>query len=222
MAAAGQFTAEELETGRKLFAGRCAFDLSAPKLSALPTPELPEVAFAGRSNVGKSTLLNALVGRRGLARMSKTPGRTRQLNFFRLTGGPGALMLVDCPGYGYAKAAKREIAAWTALMQDYLRGRPNLQRVVLLIDARHGLKDADREVMRALDAAAVSYQIALTKMDKLKPKARESAHDTVAEQAAGHIACHPVLHATAAAEGQGLEALRAELALLAAAADGDG
>src|SRR5262249_1839425 len=150
------------EEARRLFAQECRFVAGAASLDRLPEPELVEVAFAGRSNVGKSSLVNALTGRGALARASNTPGRTRQINFFRLDD---ALMLVDLPGYGYARAPKREIAAWTKLVDAYLRGRAPLRRLMLLVDARHGLKDSDRDLMKMLDAAAVSYQGVLTKID---------------------------------------------------------
>jgi len=209
------FTAGELEAGRKLFAGECRFVLGVADAGSLPEAGPTEVAFAGRSNVGKSSLLNALTGRRDIARSSKTPGRTRQVNLFRLAAGGAELGLADCPGYGYAKAPKAEIARWSTLMRDYLRGRPTLARVLLLIDARHGVKPPDREIMALLDEAAVSYQLVLTKLDKLAERERAEAMADTAAQSAKHLACHPVLHATSAVKGWGLEALRAEAAKLA-------
>jgi GTP-binding protein len=181
-------------------------------MDALPDANLPEVAFAGRSNVGKSSLINRLTGRLKLARASTEPGRTRELNFFRVGD---RLRLVDLPGYGYAKASKSEIGRWTALTRDYLRGRPTLKRVILLIDARHGLKPDDRDVMDALDKAAVTYQLALTKADKIKPT--ELAVTQAATQAAvaKRPAAHPVVIATSSETGLGIEQLRAEVAALA-------
>ena len=198
------------QRARRLFAQDCRFVAGAAALDRIPAPVLPEVAFAGRSNVGKSSLVNALTGRGALARTSNTPGRTRQINFFELGG---ALMLVDLPGYGYARAAKREVKAWTALIGDYLRGRPNLKRLMLLVDSRHGLKDSDRELMEMLDASAVSYQAVLTKCDKADDLAA-MRRDTEAELAR-HVAAHPDLIATSARSGAGIDELREALAALA-------
>ena len=170
---------DPIEIGRLLFAGPIAFELGVVSMDGLPPAELPEIAFAGRSNVGKSSLLNALTNRKGLARASNEPGRTRELNFFRVGD---TLRLVDLPGYGFAKAPKTEIARWTGLMRDYLRGRAPLKRVLLLIDTRHGLKPNDMDVMKALDVSAVTYQIVLTKADKLKPTETE---DCIAARASG-------------------------------------
>ena len=157
---------EALESGRLLFAKSCDFVLGAAKLDHIPVSRLPEIAFAGRSNVGKSSLVNALTGRKTLARVSNTPGRTREINFFRLGD---RLMLADLPGYGFARASKAQSEQWAGLIFEYLRGRPNLRRVILLIDSRRGLLENDVEVMTLLDRAAVSYQLILTKTDKLKP-----------------------------------------------------
>jgi GTP-binding protein len=176
---------------------------------------LPEIAFAGRSNVGKSSLINALTGQNALARTSITPGRTRQLNFFSLQD---RLVLVDMPGHGYAAAAKAEIAQWTAVIDTYLRGRATLARVCLLIDARHGFKDSDRELMRRLDKAAVTYQVVLTKCDKLAAGALAECQDLVATELSRHPAAHPELLATSAVAGLGVADLRAVLAALAAPA----
>jgi len=217
MQAPAGFTEDELEAGRRLFAGSCRFLLGVAEAAGLPDLNLPEVAVAGRSNVGKSSLLNALTGRREMARSSKSPGRTRQINYFELVGGGRALALADCPGYGYARAPKAEIAAWTRLIRSYLQGRPQLARVLLLIDARHGPKPADREMMSLLDEAAVSYQLVLTKIDKLKPFEQAVALEMADTLSRAHIACHPVLHATSSVKGYGTEGLRAELALLARA-----
>jgi len=206
-----------IEAGRRLFAQSCTFVAAAAEDWQLPAPGHPEVAFAGRSNVGKSSLLNALTGRTTLARTSRVPGRTRQINFFELGG---RLMLVDLPGYGYAKAGKTEIRRWTGLTRHYLKGRPNLRRVCLLIDARHGLKDNDRAVMRDLDEAAVSYQVVLTKSDKLKPEALSATCSTVAAELARRAAAHPDCIATSAVSGLGIAELRAALATLAAPAAG--
>ncbi len=204
---------ERLEFGRWLFAQECRFVTGAVDEQGLPPAILPEIAIAGRSNVGKSSLINALTGRASLARVSVTPGRTRQLNFFRLGE---RLMLVDLPGYGYARAARSEVKGWTGLTRAYLKGRAGLRRVLLLVDARHGLKEADREIMTMLDGAAVSYQIVLTKSDKPKPAELASIRTSVGVEAARHVAAHPHLIATSAATGAGVEELRAELAAFAA------
>jgi GTP-binding protein len=198
------------EAARRLFAQECRFVIGAATLDVLPEPALPEVAFAGRSNVGKSSLINALTGRAHLARASNTPGRTRQINFFRLDD---AIMLVDLPGYGYARAPKKEIKAWTALIGAYLRGRAPLRRLLLLIDARHGLKDSDRELMAMLDEAAVSYQGVLTKIDKADDL--DGVRSAVATELATHVAAHPELLATSAVTGAGIEEARDAIAALA-------
>jgi GTP-binding protein len=204
---------EALEAGRLLFARECRFVAGAADAAALPEESLPEVAFLGRSNVGKSSLVNALTGRRMLARTSQTPGRTRQLNFFALDG---RLMLVDLPGYGYAEASKSAIAAWTRLVQHYLRGRSSLRRVSLLVDARHGIKEPDRPVMALCDAAGLSFQVVLTKVDKLGPAAQAAIAETVAAELARHPAAHPEIHLTSAEKHLGIAALRATLAGFAA------
>ncbi len=200
---------ELLEAGRLLFARECRFVAGAADPATLPPETFPEIAFVGRSNVGKSSLVNALTGRRMLARTSNTPGRTRQLNFFGLDN---RLMLVDLPGYGYAEASKSAIQAWTRLVQDYLRGRASLRRVCLLVDSRHGIKDADRPVMRLCDAAGLSYQIVLTKTDKLGAAAFPAMVEAIAAELARHSAAHPEIHLTSAEKGRGIAALRASLA----------
>ncbi|MBT3536393.1 MAG: YihA family ribosome biogenesis GTP-binding protein [Rhodospirillaceae bacterium] len=209
-------TAAAIEAGRVLFAQECEFVMGVRTEADLPPAELPEVAFAGRSNVGKSSLLNALTNRRTLARTSNTPGRTREVNFFRL-GGSGAkrLMLVDLPGYGYARAGKEEIERWNKLIEDYLRGRGNLRRVCLLIDARRGIGDPDRKVMELLDQAAVVYQVVLTKVDKEKAGALARIEQMAAAEIARHGAAYPEILATSAAKKSGLEELRAAVATLA-------
>jgi GTP-binding protein len=204
--------AEALEDGRLLFARECRFLRGARTADQLPPPEHPEVAFAGRSNVGKSSLLNALTGRKTLARTSNTPGRTQEINFFLLDE---RLCLVDLPGYGYARASKGEIGRWNRLIDDYLRGRPNLKRVCLLIDARHGLKPSDEEVMEGLDKAAVSYQAVLTKADKAKPDELAGILDALAARLRKRPAAHPQIIATSAASGAGVPELRAALAAFA-------
>ncbi len=203
------------EAGRRLFAGTCDFIAGATNDQALPPNGLPEIAFAGRSNVGKSSLLNALTGRTTLARVSHRPGRTQQLNFFDLAG---KLMLVDLPGYGFAEASKRDIERWSGLVRRYLRGRPSLRRTLLLIDARHGIKDPDRPIMQLLDEAAVSYQVVLTKVDKVKPAELAGRVSAVAQELAGHVAAHPAIHLTSAHDGMGIAALRGALSTLAAPA----
>ncbi len=207
-------TPEAIEAGRLLFAADCQFFFAAQRLDQLPPPGLPEVAFAGRSNVGKSSLVNALTNRRALARASNTPGRTRQLNFFDLGG---RLTLVDMPGYGYAQAAKEIKADWQGLMFEYLRGRPTLQRVVLLLDSRIELKASDLTVMELLDRAAVAYQLVLTKADGTRPAALARKVDEVAALLGKHPAAYPVLVTTSSETGQGIEDLRAEIAALALA-----
>jgi GTP-binding protein len=199
---------EEVEAGRLLFARECRFVGGAAVETALPPESLPEIAFVGRSNVGKSSLVNALTGRRMLARVSNTPGRTRQLNFFALDD---RLMLVDLPGYGYAEASKNAIKGWTRLMRDYLRGRSSLCRVCLLIDSRHGLKDPDRALMALCDAGGISYQAVLTKIDKLGPQPRATTAESVAAELAQHSAAHPEIHLTSAEKRLGIAALRATL-----------
>ncbi len=200
------------EFGRWLFAQACGFIAGVATMEQLPEFALPEIAFAGRSNVGKSSLLNALTGRNHLARTSHTPGRTRQINFFDLGG---RLILVDLPGYGYAKAPKTEIARWTEVTRDYLRGRPTLRRVCVLIDSRRGVQSADREVMTALDRAAVSYQLVLTKSDKATGADVERRLTEIEALRKTHIALHPVVAATSSQAGKGIAELRAELAALA-------
>lgn len=197
----------DIEQARRLFAGPVGFQLSAPRLDVLPTADLPEVAFAGRSNVGKSSLLNALAGRNGLARTSNTPGRTQELNLF-LVGEPPVLRLVDMPGYGYADAPKDVVRQWGRLVGDYLRGRPTLKRVLLLIDSRHGLKPVDHEIMSLMDKSAVSYQIVLTKIDKVKPSALAVTSAGVAAAARQHPAAHPLLIATSSETKAGIADLR--------------
>ncbi len=211
----GAATLEEIEAGRHLFAQDCGFLGAAVGTDRLPETGLPEVAFAGRSNVGKSSLVNALTGRRTLARISHTPGRTQQINFFDLGG---RLVLVDLPGYGYARAAKTDIRRWSALTRRYLRGRPELARVCLLIDSRHGAKDSDREIMAELDRAAVSYQAVLTKADKMKQQALAAVRRATEQELAGHPAAHPDCPLTSARTGLGIAELRAALAVLAAPA----
>jgi GTP-binding protein len=181
--------------------------MGAAQIDQLPPPDLPEIAFAGRSNVGKSSLINGLVGRHGLARSSSEPGRTREVNFFLLDG---RIRLVDLPGYGFAKASKGEAKRFQNLARDYLRGRPNLRRVFLLIDARHGLKPTDTEAMAAFDTAAVSYQIVLTKADKLKPAAAEAVRARSEAAVAKRPAAFPRALAVSAVSGAGLDILRAE------------
>jgi GTP-binding protein len=199
---------EREEEARRIFAGPVAFRLSAPTLETLPDPDLPEIAFAGRSNVGKSSLLNALTGRKALARASVTPGRTQELNVFEV-GDPPRFRLIDMPGYGYAEAPRELVRRWRQLIDRYLRGRAVLRRALVLIDARHGLKDIDREVMTMLDAAAVSYHLVLTKSDKVKPTALAMLIERIAEEARGHPAAHPDILATSSETGAGIAALRA-------------
>jgi GTP-binding protein len=202
------FAADDLEAARVLFARPVSFLMGAAKIDQLPPPDLPEVAFAGRSNVGKSSLINALVGRSGLARSSGDPGRTREVNFFVLDD---RLRLVDLPGYGFAKASKGEAKRFQNLARDYLRGRVNLRRVLLLIDARHGLKPSDGEAMDALDLAAVSYQLVLTKADKLKPAAADAELGRTLAAVSRRPAAFPRALATSAETGDGLADLRAEI-----------
>jgi GTP-binding protein len=203
---------ELVEAGRLLFARECRFVAGAGNPATLPRESLPEIAFIGRSNVGKSSLVNALTGRRTLARTSHTPGRTQQLNFFDLGG---RLMLVDLPGYGYAAASKTAVAAWTALVQHYLHSRAGLRRACLLVDARRGITETDRPAMRLCDTAALSYQVVLTKIDELKPNALAEMVAAVAAEIARHRAAHPEIHLTSAEKGRGIAALRATLAGLA-------
>ena len=196
------------ERARRLFSGRVEFLLSAPSLDFLPEADFPEVAFAGRSNVGKSSLLNALTGRRAIARTSVTPGRTQELNFFEV-GEPTRFRLVDMPGYGFAKAPVKTVARWRRLVRDFLRGRPCLKRTLVLIDSRHGIKPPDAEMMTMLDEAAVGYRLVLTKADKVK--ASELAAVLAATEAAArkHVAAYPQVHATSAEKGLGIAELRA-------------
>lgn len=202
-------SAREVEAlANRLFSGRVDFLLSAPDLKFLPEPTVPEIAFCGRSNVGKSSLLNALTGRRAIARASVTPGRTQELNFFEV-GAPTAFRLVDMPGYGFAKAPVKVVERWKALVRTYLRGRQVLARVLVLVDARHGLKDVDREMMKMLDAAAVSYRVVLTKADKLKASELEKIVAATSAEAKRHVAAFPDLHVTSSEKGLGIAELRA-------------
>ena len=202
------FDADALEAARKLFAGRVEFLKSAPALNFLPAPDVPEVAFAGRSNVGKSSLLNALTGRKALARTSVTPGRTQELNFFDVAD-PLRMRLVDMPGYGFAKAPKDVVKKWRFLVNDYLRGRQELKRALVLIDSRHGIKDVDREVLEMLDRAAVGYRLVLTKADKIKPTELAEVQARTAQEARKRAAAHPDILATSSDTGLGIPELRA-------------
>lgn len=198
---------ELAERARKLFAGPIEFLKSAPELKFLPDPEVPEIAFAGRSNVGKSSLLNALTNRNGLARTSNTPGRTQELNLFDV-GHPLVMRLVDMPGYGFAEAPKDLVRRWKHLVNDYLRGRSVLKRTLVLVDSRHGLKEPDRDMMRMLDDAAVNYQLVLTKGDKVKPSALGAVYESVADEARKHPAAHPHIFTTSSETGSGIAELR--------------
>ena len=205
------FTRAEIEAGRKLFAGDWQFTWAAGSLTSLPPMRGVEIAFAGRSNVGKSSLINALTGRKALARTSHTPGRTQELIFFK---GADKLVLVDMPGYGYAAAAKTKIRAWTALIHAFLKGRANLARVYVLVDARHGLKPADYDVLGTLDQAAVNYQVVLTKADQVKDAELAALLAATAAALARHPAAHPDVLATSAHSGAGMAELRAAIARL--------
>ncbi len=195
-------------TDIKIFSGPVAFLKSAPKLEFLPDPTVAEIAFAGRSNVGKSSLINALVNRNNLARASNTPGRTQELNFFEV-GDPAIFRIVDMPGYGYAKAPIATVKKWRHLINDYLRGRVVLKRVFLLIDSRHGIKEVDHEIMAMLDAAAISYRIVLTKTDKIKASELAAVEADTAEKLRKHVAAFPQLSVTSAEKRGGIDDLRA-------------
>jgi len=203
--------ARAIEAGRLLFARPWRFLAGSGSAASLPPSAGIEVAFAGRSNVGKSSLINALVGQKALARTSNTPGRTRELNFF---GADAGVTVVDMPGYGYARAPKHEVASWTKLVFDFLRGRANLRRVYVLVDARHGLKDKDVEAMKELDQAAVSYQVVLTKADTIAPADLAQVRRETCVRLKMRPAAHPEVLATSAARGDGIAELRAEIAKL--------
>ena len=207
-----EFTAEELTAGERLFARSWEFIKGVPSLEFLPPSDRPEIAFAGRSNVGKSSLINAVVRQKGLARTSNTPGRTQELNFFIVPG--VSAYLVDMPGYGYAKAPRDKVDAWTKLVNRYLRGRSTLKRVFVLVDARHGLKAEDKPIMDMLDEAAVSYQLVVTKADKVSATDLEAVLVKIAETASSHAAAHPLIHVTSSVGGLGIDNLRAEIASL--------
>ncbi len=211
MNAAGDFSDAEIEAGRRLFAGDWTFLSAAGSIASLPRTGALEVAFAGRSNVGKSSLINALTGRRALARTSNTPGRTQELIFF---GGPDRLVLVDLPGYGYAAAAKSKVTAWTRLIHDYLHGRSALARVYLLIDARHGLKTVDEAILDTLGRAAVSHEIVLTKCDQVSEVELAERSESVKAAMRNRPAAFPDLVATSARTGAGIDLLRAAIARL--------
>ena len=206
-----EFTTD-IESGRRLFTQAWDFVRGSPDLDHLPPDDRPEIAFAGRSNVGKSTLINALVGQRQLARASNTPGRTQELNFFSAPVSQSRLYLVDMPGYGFAEAPKEKVAAWNAVLRGYLAGRRTLKRVYVLIDARHGLKSVDAEILALLDGAAVSYQGVLTKADKVSKAELDKTAAVTRAALAKHAAAHPDLIATSAEKGLGIEELRAAIA----------
>lgn len=193
---------------RRLFSGRVEFLLSAPQLQFLPDADVPEVAFCGRSNVGKSSLLNALTGRKSIARTSVTPGRTQELNFFDV-GEPTQFRLVDMPGYGFAKAPIKVAEKWRTLVRTFLRGRVTLKRNLVLVDSRHGLKDSDLAMMQMLDEAAVGYRLVLTKADKIKASELAERLEQLAIEARKHSAAHPQLHVTSSEKGMGIDELRA-------------
>jgi GTP-binding protein len=195
------------ERARKLFAGPIEFLKSAPGLQFLPDPTVPEIAFAGRSNVGKSSLLNALTNRKSLARTSNTPGRTQELNYFEV-GEPTVLRLVDMPGYGFAEAPRDMVKRWRFLVNDYLRGRAVLKRALVLIDSRHGIKPVDLDIIKMLDDAAVNYQLVLTKSDKVKPTELAKTLEATGEEARKHPAAHPQIFTTSSETGSGMAELR--------------
>lgn len=198
------------DAGETPWAAEGAFIISAVSTAGLPDPGKVEIAFAGRSNVGKSTLLNALVGRKGLAKTSNTPGRTRMLNYFHLTGNKGALdcYLVDMPGFGYARASKKEISSWIGLVKDYLRGRVNLRRVFFLVDTRRGVMKADKEILKLLQEAAVSTQVVMTKADKLKISDRWKAYEAVKKDLKPYVIVHPDILLTSSLKNLGIDELR--------------
>jgi GTP-binding protein len=204
-----EFTTDQIDAGRRLFGGPSRFLLGVAKLDQLPPSKGVEIAFAGRSNVGKSSLINALTGMTELARASNTPGRTRELNFFNVND---AMTLVDMPGYGYAKASKADVKRWQSVLKGYLRGRPGLTRAFVLIDSRHGILKADEEMFELLDESAVTYQLVLTKIDKIKPAELEAVHEKVAAAIRKHPAAFPVVHATSSEKATGIPELRAEIA----------
>ena len=212
LATTPDFTDEQIEDGRLLFAREVLFMLSVVHLDSLPPADRPEICFAGRSNVGKSSLINALTNRKGLARASNTPGRTRELNYFNVDG---RLNLVDLPGYGYARAPKTEISNWTRVTRAFLRGRAGLRRVFLLIDSRHGIKPSDVELMELLDDAAVTYQLVLTKSDKIKKAELDKIMRRTSRTIGKRPAAHPELMVTSSEKKTGLDDLRAEIATLA-------
>ena len=201
-------TAELAEEAARLFSGRVEFLLSAPQLKFLPEPDVPEIAFCGRSNVGKSSLLNALTGRRSIARTSVTPGRTQELNFFEV-GEPTQFRLVDMPGYGFAKAPVKVVEKWKQLVRTYLRGRAVLKRTLVLIDSRHGIKPVDAEMMTMLDESAASYRLVLTKADKIKASELAATLAKVEAEARKHPAAFPQIHVTSSEKGMGIPELRA-------------
>ena len=203
---------DAIEAGRLLFAREARFELGISQLSQIPEPGLPEVAFAGRSNVGKSSLINAVTGRNSLARTSNTPGRTQEINFFDLGG---HLRLVDLPGYGFAKVPKEKVEAWTHMIKGYLRGRVTLRRACVLVDSRHGLKEVDKQIMSLLDDAGVAYQIILTKADKISATALQQVQQDTSIALKKHPAAHPEVWPTSSEKGLGIPELRASLAQLA-------
>jgi GTP-binding protein len=213
-AADHDLSADDIEAGRLMFAQGWSFVLGSPDLDHLPPDDRAEIAFAGRSNVGKSSLINALVGQHGLARASNTPGRTQELNFF--TGAGGSVYLVDMPGYGFADAPKEKVATWNAMLRGFLAGRRPLQRVYVLIDARHGAKSTDHDIMTLLDKTAVSYQVVLTKADKISSSALAAVTAKTRADIARHPAAHPEVVVTSADSGYGIDVLRALIARLLA------
>ncbi len=202
----------DIEAGRKLFTRPCRFLKGVLALDQMPDADIPEIAFAGRSNVGKSSLINALTGNSTIARTSNTPGRTQEINFFDLGG---RLMLADLPGYGFAQAPKDKVGAWTDFIKLYLKGRPTLRRALVLVDSRHGLKDNDREIMKLMDGSAVNYQVILTKADKLKPGPLAKVKADVTAAIAEHVAAYPEVLVTSSSDGFGIAEARAVLSELA-------